>query len=133
MRKLASRSVATMLFVTLAACSSPTAPAPGIQPQISSVADNFQYQVMSVQNYTGTASYSWQNSGAQATVNQATTLTAGTATVVLLDANGTQVYSSSLSNNGTFTSSVGTAGAWTVRVSYSAATSPSVNFRAQKF
>jgi cell division FtsZ-interacting protein ZapD len=87
---------------------------------------------MSVQNYTGTASYSWQNSGAQATINQSATLTSGTATVVLLDANGTQVYSSSLSNNGTFQSNVGVAGMWTVRVSYDVATSPAINFRVQK-
>jgi hypothetical protein len=128
----ARRFMTTCLLAAAAAACSNSPTAPGVQPQISSATDNFQYQVMSVQNYTGTASYSWQNSGAQATINQSATLTSGTATVVLLDANGTQVYSSSLSNNGTFQSNVGVAGMWTVRVSYDVATSPAINFRVQK-
>ena len=97
------------LSLLVAACSnSPTAP--GVQPQVASVTDNFQYQVSNVQNFSGTASYTWQNTGTRATVNQSATLTAGDATVLLLDANGVQVYSSSLASNGTFQSSVGVGG-----------------------
>jgi len=115
----------------LGACSdSPTAP--GIQPQIINQPDNFEYQVSDVQGYTGTLSYTWQNSGTQANVNQATTVSGGSITLRILDAAGTQVYSRSLSENGTFATTAGQTGAWTVRVIYSGAVAPVVNFRAQK-
>ena len=104
---------------------------PGIQPEISNLTDNFQYQVTDVRNHTATATYIWQNTGTKADVNQATTVTDGSVRLVLLDADGTQVYSRSLADNGTFVSAAGTPGAWTVRVVYSSA-SATVNFRAQK-
>lgn len=129
------RALALVLIIGsstwLGACSdSPTAP--GIQPQIINQADNFEYQVSDVQGFSGTLSYTWQNSGTQANVNQATTVSGGTITLRILDAAGTQVYSRSLSENGTFATAVGQAGAWTVRVVYSSAIAPTVNFRAQK-
>jgi hypothetical protein len=51
--------------------------------------------------------------------------------LVITDATGKQVYSRSLTENGTFTTSAGTAGNWTVRVSFSSV-SGAVNFRIQK-
>lgn len=115
----------------LGACSdSPTAP--GIQPQIINQADNFEYQVSDVQGFTGTLSYTWQNSGTQANVDQATTVSSGSVTLQLLDAGGTQVYSRSLTENGSFVTVAGQTGAWTIRVIYSGAVAPVVNFRAQK-
>jgi hypothetical protein len=117
-------------LAALTACgNSPTGP--GIQPQVTNSPDNFQYQATSVTNYTGTLSYTWQNSGTLANVNQATTVTGGTATLVILDANNVQVYSRSLADNGTFATASGVTGAWTIRIVYSGA-SATVNFRAQK-
>ncbi len=115
--------------VALAGCSSNTAP--GIHPEINSAADNFQFQVTAVTNYSGTLSYSWVNNGTSANINQATTITAGDVTLQLLDAGGHQVYSQSLTANGTFVSSAGSAGPWTVRVVFTNA-SGTLNFRVQK-
>ena len=53
------------------------------------------------------------------------------ATLVVLDADGEQVYTRSLAENGTFVTAAGAAGSWTIRVTYSAA-SATVNFRVQK-
>jgi len=119
--------------VLVAGCGkSPTGPPPaGIQPQIVSVQDNFSYQISNVQNYTGSATYSWQNSGTGASVNQATSVSGGAITLTLLDGAGTQVYTRTLSDNGTFPSTAGTAGKWRVRVDYAGATA-TVNFSAQK-
>lgn len=114
----------------LAACGdSPTAP--GRDPEIINTPDNFQYQITGIQDFSGTQVYSWQNTGTTATVNQSAAVGAGSATLVLRDANGVQVYSRSLADNGTFSSSAGTAGTWTVRVTYSAANA-TVNFRLDK-
>ncbi len=105
--------------------------APGIQPQIVNSPDDFSYQVSSVNNFSGSAPYTWQNTGIAANINQATTVTAGNMTLVITDAVGTQVYSRPLSDNGTFVTADGVAGTWTIRISYSAA-GGTVNFRAQK-
>ncbi len=121
--------IAAMCGLAVAACSSPTTP--GVQPQIHSLTDSFEFQVSSVSNYSGTLTYTFTNSGTQATVNQASSVTTGTATLVLLDAAGKQLYSHPLSDNGTFLTDVGTAGTWTIRVQMSGA-SGTFNFRAQK-
>ena len=84
-----------------------------------------------IEDYSGTQTYTWQNTGTTATVNQSASVSAGSATLVLLDADGTQVYSRSLAEDGTFSSAAGTAGSWTVRVSYNAVDA-TVNFRADK-
>jgi len=122
-------SVAVLaLLATLPGCGdSPTSP--GINPEIVNQADHFSYQVSSIQSYWGTASYSWSNSGAQATINQACAVSAGSATLVVLDGATAQVYSRSLADNGTFTTGSGTPGTWTIRIVYDGV-SATVNFRA---
>jgi hypothetical protein len=82
-------------------------------------------------NYTNTLQYTWRNTGTVADVNQATTVTAGTITLTVRDAEGTEVYSRSLAENGTFVTASGTAGDWTIRVAFNVA-SGTLNFRVQK-
>lgn len=61
---------------------------------------------------------------------RATQLTGGSAALQVLDAAGTQVYSRSLTDNGTFETNAGTAGGWRVRVALTNARG-TVNFRVQ--
>ena len=118
-----------LAIALMVACSSPTDP--GIQPQVNNAPDNFQYQVSNVKNFTGTRVYTWQVTGTKASVNQATTVTAGTITLVIRDAAGAEVYNQSLAVNGTLDTVAGTMGTWTIRVQYTNATG-TVNFRVQK-
>jgi hypothetical protein len=124
---------ALAVLVTLGACgsdkSNPLSPA--VQPEIVNDTDSFSFQVTGVQNASTTLNYSWQNTGTGATVNQSASIGSGSATLVIRDAAGTQVYSRSLSDNGTFSSSAGTAGTWTIRVVFSG-TSGTINFRSDK-
>jgi len=129
-RELLALPVVLGLAICVAGCGSDPV-SPGVQPEITNLVDNFQYQVTDIRNYTHTDSYSWDNTGTQATVDQSATVTAGAASLVVLDASGTQVYSRSLADNGSFTSAAGTAGTWTIRVVYESA-GATVNFRAQK-
>ena len=124
-------AVALTTVALLAACSNSTGPLAPFQPQISNVADNFQFQATGVTNATWTYTYAWSNSGDSATVNQATTVTTGSATVTIFDKNGTQLYSQSLSANGTFGMTKGVAGTWSVRVVFTNYAG-TVNFRVQK-
>lgn len=104
---------------------------PAFQPQIANQTDNFQLQATNVTNVTQTLQYSWQNTGTSANVNQATVLTAGSAVLTISDATGQQAYTNSLTANGTFATSTGTTGTWTIRLVLTNV-SGTLNFRVQK-
>ena len=117
--------------VVAAACGSSTGPLAPYQPQIANVPDNFQFQATGVTNVTWTYTYTWSNSGDSATVNQATTVSGGSAVLTISDTNGTQLYSQSLTGNGTFGMTKGLHGSWTIKVAFTNY-SGTVNFRVQK-
>ena len=120
-------AIAAFLAALPGCGDSPTSP--GVNPEIVNLADHFSYQVSSIQRYSATASYTWSNNGAQATINQACSVSAGSATLVVLDGAAVQVYTRSLVDNGTFTTASGTPGSWTIRIVYDGV-SATVNFRA---
>ena len=104
---------------------------PDFQPQIVNQPDNFSLQATNVTNVTQTLPFTWQNTGTSANVNQATQVTGGSATLTILDASNQQVYTNSLTANGTFPTSTGTTGGWTIRLVLSNFTG-TINFRVQK-
>jgi len=132
MRATASLSIRAAALAALAlvvACGDgPTAP--GIQPQITNLTDAFSYQVSAIQSFTGTYTYTWQNTGTVAKITHASDAGAtGTATLTVKDAAGTQVYSGELVSSGQpLTAPAGVAGAWTVKVVYSNYSNTQVNF-----
>lgn len=101
------------------------------QPQISNATDNFQLQATNVTNVTTTQTYTWVNTGTQATINHSTTTTAGTTLLVIKDAANTTVYSKALSASLNEPTTAGTAGTWTIQLTLTGY-SGSLNFRAQK-
>ena len=130
---LSIRAAALAALALVAACGDgPTAP--GIQPQITNLTDAFSYQVSSIQGFTGTYSYTWQNTGTLAQISHASDAGAtGTATLVVRDAAGTQVYSGQLVSSGQpLSTPAGVAGNWTVRLVYSNYTNSQVNFAVSK-
>lgn len=82
-------------------------------------------------NYSGTLEYAWSNTGPMAVIDQSCAVSSGAATLVLLDDVGAEVYSKDLAQDGSYSTSSGTAGTWTVRVVLSDATG-TLNFRADK-
>jgi hypothetical protein len=121
------------LFLALSAvigCGSGSALSPAFQPQVANNPDNFQFQSTGVQNVSQTLQYTWSNSGTHASINQATTVTAGSAVLSLRDSQGATVYTGDLVNNGTFTSIAGQTGNWTIVLTLSNY-SGTLNFRVQ--
>ena len=108
--------------------------APGVQPQITNLADAFSYQVSSIRNFTGTYTYTWQNSGTVAKITHASDAgSTGSATLVVKDAAGTQVYAGELATTGQpLSAPSGVAGAWTIRLVYSNYSNTQVNFAVLK-
>lgn len=128
-----ARAAALTALIWVAACGDgPTAP--GIQPQITNNTDAFSYQVTGIQNFSGTYSYTWQNTGTLAKITHASDAgPTGSATLTVQDANGTLVYSGQLATSGQpLSSPAGVAGAWTIKLVYSGYSNTQVNFAVLK-
>jgi hypothetical protein len=129
-----SVSIGVLLLLLLAGCggSNNSALNQQFQPQVANLPDNFQFQSTGVTGVTQNLHYAWQTSGTAASTNQASTVTAGTATVKISDANGNVVYTGNLSANGTFNSAPGVGpGTWSIDVALNGY-SGTLNFRVQK-
>lgn|SRR5574341_1206183 len=115
-------SVLTTLILLVGGCGkkSTNTLAP-FQPQITNLTDDFSFQATAVQNVSGVFQYVWLNTGTTATVNQACSMTSGTATLkIYSDTTLTNlVYQRNLAANGDSLSSAGTAGSWLIRVELS--------------
>lgn len=104
---------------------------PQFQPEIMNNPDNFQFQATGVTNVTQTLNYSWTNTGTAANVDQSCAIAQGGATVQIRDSQGTLVYTRTLADGGTYATSTGVAGTWTIRVILNDLDG-TLNFRAQK-
>jgi hypothetical protein len=122
-----------ILLIIIVGCSDnpPATSFDNFQPEIVNNVDAFEFQITDATHVTTTVNYSWENTGAQASINHSSVIVQGVGSVTLLDADGTQVYTSSLLASSTDQSSAGTAGTWTVRVTFSNA-SGTMNFRCEK-
>jgi hypothetical protein len=95
----------------------PFAPACGddplapFQPEITNIADNFEFQATGLTGVTWSQEYVWENSDATANVDHSSAITGGTTLLTIRDHSGTQVYSAALGPSG----SVATA-AWPARI-----------------
>jgi hypothetical protein len=128
---MSMRALALAALALVAACGDgPTAPPPGIQPQITNNTDAFAYQITNLSSVTGTYDYTWQNTGTLAKVTHSSNAGAsGTATLTLRDAVGAQVYTGPLATSGEpLTSPAGAAGAWTITVTFTNYSNAQVNF-----
>ena len=119
-----------LLLVLVSGCGSDPV-SPGRDWQVNNAADTFQFQATAMENYSKTLQYTWTNTGTTASVDQSCSVTDGSATLAIRDANGTLVYSRNLGQNGSFPTGTGAAGNWTLVVTLSSTTG-TLNFRAQK-
>ena len=118
--------------ILLGGCSDKKAnPLSAFEPEIITDADAFQFQVTDAADVSTVVSYSWENTSTRVTINHSTATTSGQATVYVLDADSTQVYSSGLVASLNETSAVGATGVWTVRVVFADFTG-TANFRIER-
>lgn len=134
MRRILQSSLgipALAVAFALSGCSSDSVIGPNNQLQVTNTADDFQFQVSNLNNVTQTLTYNWSNTGDSANVNQASSLTGGSATLTIRGPTGTVLYQSGLQNNGTFHSLKGATGTWQIQVELSKSDG-ALNFRVQK-
>jgi hypothetical protein len=102
--------------LALGACDSSTALGPENQLEVTNQADNFAVQATALDGVSESLTYTWAMSGPVADVNQSGVVSGGAGTLTILDDDGTEVYSRSLAQTGTFQTAAGVPGAWTIRV-----------------
>lgn len=124
-------SVALLALAPLAACDTRVVTEPQYQLQVINLRNDFTFQVTGLESYTSDVEYSWESDGTAASVIQTPTLLTGTATLFIADGSGAQVYQRSLAENGTFTTTTGVPGTWTVRLKFTEA-SGTASFRVTK-
>ena len=115
---LCSVSVALMV---VAACNRGHPFEPGNQPEFSNDTNLFQWQAVAMDNNSEVLNYTWTTTGAWAMVEQIPEFTGGTALLRIWDAAGVPVYARDLDKFGTYPTTVGQAGSWTVEVRVSGA------------
>ena len=120
-----------VLVLTALACGGDAVIGPANQLQVTNATDDFQFQVSNLNNVTQTLTYSWSNTGDSANVNQASSLTGGSATLTVRGPTGTALYQAGLQNNGTFHTQKSTSGTWQIQVTLSKANG-TLNFRVQR-
>ena len=117
--------------VVVGACGDNNPIGPSNQPEVANNRDNFQFQASNLQGTTLTLTYTWENTGTAANVNQSGQISGGSARLTLRDASGTERYTRALTETGTFTSASGTTGNWRIEVRLENVTG-TLNFRVQK-
>lgn len=123
--------VAALLAIGCSSSTPLSAPLANFSPEIVNNVDAFSFQITNGENITTTVEYSWENTGTQATINHSTTTTSGTATMIIYDADSAQVYTSGLVASANEPTTVGTAGTWIIRVTFTGYSGTS-NFRVDK-
>lgn len=120
-----------VLALVLGATSCSNDPLAPFQPEVSNVPDTFQLQATGVTGRTATLTWTWANSGTQATVNHSTTTTNGSARVIIKDAAGVIVYNATLAPSLNQTTTAGSSGDWTIQLVLDGY-GGTLNFRVQK-
>lgn len=108
------RGVSCALLAGLAACGDGTDPT--FDPVVANAVDNFTFQIAGMSDVSETRQYTWQNTGTTAVVTRTTSVSAGTGTLTVRDAAGTEVYSVPLTTESSGSTQAGVPGAWTIRV-----------------
>lgn len=114
--KLHSLKTAAIIFAAiLIACGSDPL-GPDGRVQVTRSTDNFLLQMWDLSNATETRSYTWQNTGTEATIEILQVACSGSAILVVKDDAGTVVHQEDIFNDNDTDTSVGVAGDWTIEV-----------------
>jgi hypothetical protein len=87
-----------------------------LQPEVLNTPDAFELRAENVTGVSTTLSYQWSTVSNLARVRHSTTIAAGTGTVRITDAFGTEIYSRPLSPDLAEGTRIGSPGRWTITV-----------------
>jgi len=123
--------VVLALAAAIAGCGNDDVLAPQFEPEVTNLQDSFAFQATDITGVSQVLTYSWENTGVSANVDQSSSIGDGSASISVRDAQGVVMYSGNLSEDGSFQTQEGDAGTWTIRISLSSLEG-TLNFRLQK-
>jgi hypothetical protein len=129
--RVLSWTMAVIALLLVSACGNDDVLAPQFEPEIINLQDSFAFQATDIDGISQTISYTWENTGTAANVDQSCSISGGSASINVWDRVGTLVYSGNLANDGTFQTASGVAGTWVIGVTLED-TAGTLNFRLQK-
>ena len=116
--ELLRRFCATFLLIAavLIGCGDGSPLGPESRVNVTRSPDNFLLQVFNMDAGTETLTYTWENTGTQATIDVNNGISSGSAIMTIQDAAGTVVHQEDIANDNDTETSVGVAGSWTIEV-----------------
>lgn len=120
-----------LAILLMSACGDGNLIGPDNQLEATNATDQFQFQLTALVDVTDSRTYTWTNTGTQATIDISQAITGGTALITIRDADGTVMYSEDAADDNDTTTAAGTAGAWQIEVRLTDTTG-TFNFRVQK-
>lgn len=120
-----------LMTVIAAACDDTNLIGPANQLEVTNAIDQFQFQLTDLADVDDVRSYTWENTGTQATIDVSQAITGGSAFLTITDADGTVMYQEDVAADSDATTTVGVAGMWQIEVRLERATG-TFNFRVQK-
>lgn len=106
-------------------------PVGSIEPTIINNSELFSFRADNLESVDTVVQYGWSNAGNSANIDQSSSISSGSATLRITDADRMEVYARSLSENGSFTTPAGASGVWVVRLEFRN-TSGAINFKVQR-
>jgi hypothetical protein len=131
MNNLRMLALSLALVVATGACGDSNVIGPDNQLEVTNATDNFQMQVSALDGVSQTLTYTWQNTGTQATIDISQAITSGTALLTITDADGAVVYQEDIADDSDGQSTVGVMGGWGIQVVLEGVNG-TFNFRVQR-
>lgn len=119
------------LVVATGACADANVIGPDNELEVTNATNSFQLQVSVLDRVSQTLTYTWQNTGTQATIDVSQAITSGTALLTITDTNGAVVYQEDIAREIDGQSAIGIMGGWGIRVDLEAVNG-TFNFRVQR-
>ena len=116
MNNLRMLALSLALVVATGACGDANLIGPDNELEVTNATDSFQLQVSVLDRVSQTLTYTWQNTGTQATIDVSQAITSGTALLTITDINGAVVYQEDIAAESDGESAVGVMGGWGIRV-----------------
>jgi hypothetical protein len=113
------------------ACGGGNVIGPDNQLEVTNAPDDFQFQVSNLTDVSQTLTYTWTNTGTQATVDISQAITAGSVILTIRDQDGAFMYTDDLREDNDGDTAAGRSGIWEIEIRIEAA-SGTFNFRVQR-
>ncbi len=124
-------AICLLAVLAVIGCGSTDEDNNNLDPDIISKVDTFSFWAGELYTVTARLTYNWTNTSESALIDHSSARLGGTATLIILDADGNQVYQDNMKSGETDITGPGNPGAWSIIVALEDFTG-TVSFRVKK-